>query len=235
MTFAQEARIGWKRQVNADGFAIIPNVVPPSEIARMLKEVVDHPFPRSRAGFRHAMRHEAIAAFARQPNLTELAAEIVGGPAIPFRATLFDKSPASNWLVVWHQDTALPIQQRRDIPGWGPWSLKDGTTYAHAPASALEKFVALRVHLDDSNAKNGPLRVLPGTHNIGVLEDAAIHQFASDVNPVDCVVSLAGVVAMKPLVVHASSKSRSEQPRRVLHIEYAASLDLRDGLRLAIA
>ena len=25
--------------------------------------------------------------------------------AMPFRATLFDKSPMSNWLVAWHQDS----------------------------------------------------------------------------------------------------------------------------------
>ena len=32
------------------------------------------------------------------------------GPAQPFRATLFDKSASANWLVVWHQDTALPMR-----------------------------------------------------------------------------------------------------------------------------
>ncbi|MGA8767709.1 MAG: phytanoyl-CoA dioxygenase family protein [Candidatus Acidiferrales bacterium] len=181
------------------------------------------------------MRHETIAAFVRQPSLAGLAGEILGTAAIPFRATLFDKSPNSNWLVVWHQDTALPIQHRRDVPGWGPWSVKDGITYAHAPAAALEKVVALRVHLDDSTVENGPLRVLPRTHNIGVLENDAIRQLASDMSPVDCVVPLGGVIAMKPLIVHASSKSRSEQPRRVLHIEYAPSLALQDGLELAIA
>jgi hypothetical protein len=45
------------------------------------------------------------------------------------RATLFDKSPTANWLVVWHQDTALPVQERREAPGWGPWSVKDGVIY----------------------------------------------------------------------------------------------------------
>jgi hypothetical protein len=222
-------------QVAADGFAIVPEVISPGEITHLLKEIVDHPLPRSRAGLRHAMRHETISAFVRRPILADLATEILGATAIPFRATLFDKSPSSNWLVVWHQDKALPIQHRHDVPGWGPWSAKDGITYAHAPAAALELVVALRVHLDDSTAENGPLRVLPGTHKFGVLEDDAIHQLASDVGPVDCIVPLGGVIAMKPLIVHASSKSRSEQPRRVLHIEYSTSLALPDGLTLAIA
>ena len=33
----------------------------------------------------------------------------VGAAAFPFRATLFHKSRSKNWLVSWHQDTALPV------------------------------------------------------------------------------------------------------------------------------
>jgi len=39
---------------------------------------------------------------------------------------------------------------------------------------------------------------------------------------------------MRPLVVHASSKVTDEQPRRVLHIEYAASVQLGPDVRLAV-
>jgi hypothetical protein len=40
---------------------------------------------------------------------------------------------------------------------------------------------------------------------------------------------------MRPLIVHASSKSLHDAPRRVLHIEYAASLKIDHGLDLAAA
>jgi ectoine hydroxylase-related dioxygenase (phytanoyl-CoA dioxygenase family) len=40
----------------------------------------------------------------------------------------------------------------------------------------MSKVIALRVHLDDSIASNGPLRVLPGTHKLGVLDDESMHQ-----------------------------------------------------------
>jgi len=40
---------------------------------------------------------------------------------------------------------------------------------------------------------------------------------------------------MRPLIVHASSKAQSDRPRRVLHIEYADSPNLGDGLELATA
>lgn len=164
-----------------------------------------------------------------------MAQEVLGSTAVPFRATLFDKSPVSNWLVVWHQDTALPLRERRDVLGWGPWSVKDGVNYAHAPANALEQVLALRLHLDDSVAENGPLRVLPGTHTLGVLSDEALHDLSTKVAAVDCLVPRGGVLAIRPLVVHASSKSQSNAPRRVLHIEYAASANISDELELAIA
>ena len=40
---------------------------------------------------------------------------------------------------------------------------------------------------------------------------------------------------MRPLIVHASSKSRGNMQRRVLHFEYASSARIADGLELAIA
>jgi hypothetical protein len=55
--------------------------------------------------------------------------------------------------------------------------------YAHAPATVLAGIVALRVHLDDSTSANGPLRVLPATHDKGLLSDAALHELAARVRP----------------------------------------------------
>ena len=53
--------------------------------------------------------------------------------------------------------------------------------------------------------------------------------------PFDCVTPSGGVVVMRPLTIHASSKSSDDLPRRVLHIEYAATLSLGPGLELAVA
>ncbi len=79
------------------------------------------------------------------------------------------------------------------------------------------------------------LRVLPGTHTLGVLTDDQIHVLSTKVAEVECVVPRGGVLAMRPLIVHASSKSRTEEPRRILHIEYTACERLENGLRRAIA
>ncbi len=224
----------WLDTVREDGYGLISAVFGSSDIESLLNALRhEATLPRTRAGVRHAMRSPSIAETRKQsPHVGDIARKILGPAAIPFRATLFEKLPDSNWLVAWHQDTALPLQERREASGWGPWSIKDGVNYAHAPATALEKVVALRLHLDDSNLDNGPLRVLPGTHTTGVLTDDEISAIAAQGSGVDCLMPSGGIVVMRPLIIHASSKSQTDKPRRVLHIEFAESAEIDADVRL---
>jgi ectoine hydroxylase-related dioxygenase (phytanoyl-CoA dioxygenase family) len=226
--------LGCLKNFKPQGFAIVPRALQNGDVERLRAELSQTTVARSRAGIRHAMRIPAVARLAEDWRLLTVAKDALGSDAVPFRATMFDKSSSANWLVVWHQDTALPLERRVDKLGWGPWSMKDGVNYAHAPAEALSQIVALRVHLDDSTSDNGPLRVLPGTHSSGVLTDDVIHNLSMKIAGVECLTAQGGVVVMRPLVVHASSKSRNDKPRRVIHIEYATSLCVADGVKLAI-
>jgi hypothetical protein len=216
------------------GYSIHEQVFNRSEVAGVLAALANAEMVRTKAGARHVLAVPVIRLLATDPRMMRLAAGFVGAAPVAFRATLFDKSPTSNWLVVWHQDTALPMKSRVDDPAWVSWSSKAGVLYAHAPASALETIVALRLSLDDSTPTNGPLRVLPNTHLKGVFTDAQIQELAREIAPVDCVAAAGGVVAMRPLTVHASSKSSDDQPRRVLHIEYAAAVNFGAGIELAV-
>ena len=218
-----------------DGFSTASGVFAAAELDSVARHLEGAPLQRSRAGARHLLSVPAIAALSRDPRLTGLAAEVLACDPVPFGATLFDKSPEANWLVVWHQDTALPLLEQRDVAGWGPWSKKGGVVYAHAPANALSQVVALRVHLDASTAENGPLRVLPGTHSLGVLSDQQIHSAAQRIAPVTCTVERGGVLIMRPLLVHASSKVVTSASRRVIHFEYATSRVFEHGLHLRAA
>ncbi len=112
--------------------------------------------------------------------------------------------------------------------------MKGGVLHAIAPASALRGIVALRVHLDDVTRENGPLRVLPQTHDRGILEHVQIEELAHTISPVDCVGGAGSVVAMRPLVVHASSKVQGARPRRVIHIEYAATVRVDHDIELQL-
>ncbi|HXA82343.1 MAG TPA: phytanoyl-CoA dioxygenase family protein [Methylomirabilota bacterium] len=234
-TFYVDGKMNLTSEVEKSGYGILPGVVCELETRSLLDELAGAGLPRSRAGIRHVMGNPGVSRIAHAENILLAVREILGDGAIPFRATLFDKSPTSNWLVMWHQDTALPLLDKRESEGWGPWSVKDGVTYAHAPAKALEKVLAVRLHLDDSNLHNGPLRILPGTHTAGVLTDEEIHKLSEDVPGVECPVPQGGAILMRPLVVHASSKSVSNEPRRVIHIEYAAQKEILPGMTLAIA
>ena len=214
------------------GFSISENVVTDAECERLLNALSGGD---GRAGVRNLMAKAEVSALAREGRLTAIAGRILRGQVIPYKATLFSKTGKANWLVAWHQDTALPVEEFREAPGWGPVSVKDGVTFAHAPTSALSKVVALRIHLDPSTDSNGPLRVIPGSHHRRLAAEE-IDAIVTNREAIVCTVDRGGVIAMSPLIVHASSKCVDErQPRRVVHIEYATSLELGNEIRLAIA
>ena len=217
------------------GYSISEQVFSGVECDELLSSLAEACGPRGRAGARHLMKNALIETTARDPRLLAIARRSLGDCAIPYRATLFEKSGHANWLVVWHQDTALPLLSFNVSSEWGPWSKKAGVIYAHAPTWALSRTIALRVHLDASTTENGPLRVIPGSHARGVLSDEDVFAAARHQTPVDCIVPRGGVLSMRPLLIHSSSKSKGDLPRRVLHIEYADSLDLSAGIRLAVA
>ena len=217
------------------GYSIAETVFSGGECDELLCGLASVGIARGRAGARHLMAHPLVNATAHDARLLEIAKDSLGDFAIPYRATLFEKSGHANWLVVWHQDTALPLSSVNVSSEWGPWSRKAGVVYAHAPAWALSRTIALRIHLDASTTENGPLRVIPGSHVNGVLSDEDVFAVARHHTPVDCIVPRGGVLAMRPLLIHSSSKSKGDFLRRVLHIEYADSLDLSDGIRLAVA
>jgi phytanoyl-CoA dioxygenase PhyH len=221
--------------IDRDGFEIATDVLRASRCDEILRNLSASSIMRSRAGARHLLSVPFAAHLANDRTLRELADAALCCRAIPFRVTLFDKSSDANWSVVWHQDTAIPLRSKFDAAGWGPWSVKAGVLYAHAPATALNGVVALRVHLDESTPANGPLRVLPGTHRLGVLSDDQVAELARVTPAVDCLVTRGGVMAMRPLLIHSSPRVVEGGPRRVLHIEYCDDLHLAPGIRLAEA
>lgn len=100
------------------------------------------------------------------------------------------------------------------------------------PVEALRSLLAVRIDLDGSDAANGALRVLPGTHRLGVLQPVRIAELASTVAQITCAVPAGGALLMRPLLLHASSKAEAGTHRRVVHIEFASE-DLPGGLVFA--
>lgn len=215
------------------GYSISEGILSSRECASITNALRDR--TERRAGIRNLLANPAVAALASDQRLLNLAKEILGTDVVPFRATLFEKSGTANWHVLWHQDRALPLTSQIESGEWGPWTRKAGVLYGLAPAWALERVVALRISLDASTESNGPLRVIPGSHKRGVLAPETISQITKDQEPETCIVGQGGVLAMRPLLLHSSIKASSREARRVIHLEYARSLDLGVGIRLCVS
>jgi hypothetical protein len=127
--------------VERRGFEIIPEFFNQRSITSVAESLAASPLRHSSAGIRNALRIDSVRDIAADSRLLDIAKAILGEDAVPFRATLFDKSFRSNWFVAWHQDKTLPVRGRQEVKGWGPWSLKGGVISAQAPAYALEQIL----------------------------------------------------------------------------------------------
>ena len=116
----------------------------------------------------------------------------------------------------------IATRERVEHPGFGPWSVKDGIPHVQPPVELLEQMLTLRIHLDDADETNGALRVLPGSHRLGKLGAGQISEFRKTVTEELCTAAAGDALLMRPLLLHASSRSTSDRHRRILHIEYAA-------------
>lgn len=204
--------------VAAHGFALIPGVLGAAEQQDLLSLLG----PVAGAGRRGLLAMPAVAALARSPRLLDLVRPHLLSEPFPVRAIYFDKSAEANWLVSWHQDLTLALRARAEVPGFGPWSTKEGIPHVQPPVELLQKMLTIRLHLDDANEANGALRVLPGSHGLGRLSADRIRELREEGSEHLCAVSAGDALLMRPLLLHASSRSASPRHRRVLHIEYAA-------------
>ena len=102
-----------------------------------------------------------------------------------------------------------------------------GVDHVEASTELLEKMLTLRIHLDDVTDDNGPLQVIPGSHVTG--KSAGRYELA----PTKILCHVGDVLAMRPLVSHASAHSTPglEMHRRILHLEFAGVDHLRDGFQ----
>lgn len=163
-----------------------------------------------------------MAQLCQSPLIRTVAENILGQGAFLVRSILFDKSPGANWKVPWHQDLTIAVREKKDVPGFGPWSVKDGVIHVQPPAWVLERVITLRLHLDDCDESNGALKVLPGSHCQGKLGADQIQALRQQSLAVLCPVSKGGMLLMRPLLLHASSPATHPTHRRVIHLEFAA-------------
>lgn len=213
---SQEVRDALRQAVEQDGYAIAPDAVPEG----LLREL-DQALDAGHAGTRNLLSVPAVRELASSGSMRRLVESVLGPNAFAVRGILFNKLAGANWKVPWHQDCAIAVRVRKDVPGWGPWSVKGGVPHVRPPADVLARMLAVRVHLDDCGGPHGPLRVLSGSHRSGLLKDAEILGWPKE-GAVACAVRRGDAILMRPLLLHASSSAAEPASRRVIHIEFAA-------------
>ena len=213
-----------------NGFAIVPSVLGTGDVSA-LADALSGPAGgtavRARNDRVYAVRNllatvPAVRQLAADPAVRRLVEPVVGPRAQVVRAILFDKTPGANWKVAWHQDLSIAVRDRREVAGFGPWSVKAGVVHVQPPADVLGRMLTVRLHLDDCGPDNGPLRVIPGSHRGGALTPGEVERWRATVPPVACCAAAGGAVLMRPLVLHASSAATAPGHRRVVHLEWSA-------------
>src|SRR5215469_2381361 len=219
-------------EFEARGFELVEPVLEGGE-CRIVRREIDS-IGLAAAGERNVLVQDWCRALAQRLRRHFGIARRLPQDAMAVQCTLFAKSPEHNWLVALHQDLAVPVRERVESSESRGWSEKDGMLFVQPRLTVLEQLVAVRLHLDDCTAENGAVRVVPGSHRFGRLAAPQAQELRSSTGEIVCTVRTGGVLLMRPLLLHASSKSTIETPRRVLHFVFGPPR-LPDGLTWHLA
>ena len=216
------------QKINDAGFALVRQVLTDTECDRLAAEV--RRSASGSGGTRGLLAHDWCRELATELQEHALLAPLLEPNYVAVQCTYFEKSASRNWLVPVHQDLSIPVAEHVEHPSLRGWSEKEGALFVQAPDGVLEQLLALRVHLDDCAENDGPLRVVPGSHALGRLgaQNAVAARLSSP--GFVCAAPRGSVLAMRPLLLHSSSKATGAGLRRVLHFLFGPS-ELPLGLR----
>lgn len=201
-----------------------------ADVAAVLAAVAA--LPQDRAGVRIAGLPALRPLLSADGAVGRLAAETLGPAARPVRAVLFDKSPASNWGLAWHQDRTIVVKRRLEVDGFGPWSVKAGLQHVAPPWAVLERMLTLRLHLDPVGPDSAPLLIAPGSHRLGPVPVEAIAAAVARCGGRECLADAGDVWLYATPILHASNPAQTPTRRRVLQVDYATG-ELPGGLEWA--
>ena len=211
------------------GFAVIPSLLPKDDVdalraaaeslvAARGATVIDeeHAPEIPKMVFGAHLVHDTFARVPRHPYLLHLVEQVLGGPVHVFQSRLNVKTEFSGSGWAWHQD-------------YNQWYRMDGM---RTPRAAI-----VGVFLDDVNACNGPLMMIPRSQRRG-------HIFVPDMMDIPAgvvrdaanehgIVPLMGppgtVIVFDSLIIHGSAPNVSPWPRRIFYMNFVpvATCDLK--------
>jgi ectoine hydroxylase-related dioxygenase (phytanoyl-CoA dioxygenase family) len=198
-----------------DGFLVTTPLLDDGEI-KAISSALDA-LSLDSVGTRSMLSLAWCAELARQLKAHPVLKPLLPADAVASQCTLFEKSAGQKWLVPFHQDLGIPVVARIDHPELAGWSVKEDIVHVQPPARLLQMLVAVRLQVDHCTAQDGPLRVLPGSHNYERLSSSATNDLRASTEQITCNVERGAALLMRPLLLHASSKGCGTSRRRVLH------------------
>lgn len=221
------SRARLQEEIADNGFTVIENIFTGMEADALVSLIQQA--DSSNDTFRKTKDLFAIRQFLKEvpevvpaiftPALKATINELFGEGYQAVKSIYFDKPGDSNWFVSYHQDLTISVKEKADVPGFGPWTVKQQQYAVQPPLSVLENNFTIRIHLDDTDEHNGALRVVPGSHSKGIYRPETIDW--STEKEVSCNVRKGGIMIMRPLLLHASSRTTNNHKRRVIHIEFS--------------
>ncbi len=224
MGSAHDQKDFWQEQ----GYLVVEDVLSPSELEmlrRSADELVTHASELAESNDRFKLQafgngggrlvqqiaepHELggeWATLARHPKLLDVVEDLLGSNIQLYYSMMMMKPPRQGFAAPWHQDFAFFVHDRAALVG-------------------------CQVYLDDSTLENGCLRVVPGSHKLGLLNHFKDGRFTEvlqgdtsafdDPNGhVSLPVKAGGAAFWHCLTLHSSLPNRSERPRRGVTFEY---------------
>ena len=204
-----------------DGCTVVPSVVTEQQLtfATAYCDSVE----LSGAGTRDLLELPWCADIARTLRLIIPISTLLGESRTAVQCTLFVKNAQRNWLVPLHRDYSVPVKARVASSHWSAWSIKQSVQFGRPPQCVLETLLAVRIYLQDTDASNGALQVVKGSHRSTAITGKRSSHF----------VPRGGALVMRPLLLHASSKLVTGS-RHVLHFLFGPG-ELPDGAEWANA
>lgn len=211
------------------GFAVIDNCFTKPEVENIIGLIND--VKADNINFRKSADLFAIRQFLKEvpqvipyvftQKFISIINELFGDEYYVVKSIYFDKPGESNWFVAWHQDLTISVDKKTNVEGFGPWTIKQNQFAVQPPLPILKDNFTIRIHLDDTDENNGALKVIPSSHLKGIYKPETINHEQEVIET--CGVKKGGIMVMRPLLMHASSRTVNENKRRVIHIEFSRS------------
>jgi ectoine hydroxylase-related dioxygenase (phytanoyl-CoA dioxygenase family) len=216
----------YKAQIQEKGFTTINNVFSNYQIEKIL-QLIDRS-DTSKETFRRSSDLFAIRQILNEvigidklvlnDEIKFFIDSLFGSDYFLVKSIYFDKPEQSNWFVSYHQDLTISVDRKVILDEYSKWTVKQDQFSVQPPLDILKQIYTVRIHLDQTDENNGALKVIPGSHLKGIYRPEDI-DWAKETEH-NCNVSKGGIMIMKPLLLHSSSRTTNNQKRRVIHLEF---------------